>query len=134
MRETCGMRGEAVIDVAAIVEAAAVAKPMFRNDRPGVVHEVGRLAPSALIEIAGCAVIVARVRNMAAMRGAADRARLVAGSHEVGDQRLEPARKVACHRDRPGCAGHCYHSPTAAMRGRMGHALMANVSVGLPLV
>ncbi len=104
MRVPHAMRGLSVIDVAAIVEAAAVAEAMSRNDCLGVVHEVGGLAPAALIEIAGCAVVVARVRDVAAMREAADIARLIASSHEVGDQRLEPACKVACHRDRAGCA------------------------------
>ena len=135
MRIMYGVRGLSVIDVTAIVEAAAVAEPMLRNDRAGVVHEVGRLAPAALIEIAGRSVVVARVRDVAAMRGAADRARFVAGGHEVGDQRPEPVRKVGCHHDRSGCSGHRYQSAaTPARLGRMGYAsLVMDVSVDLPV-
>lgn len=88
-----GVRGPSVIDVAAIAEAAAVAEPMFRDDCVGVVHEAGGFAPAALIEITGCTVVVARVRNVAAMRRAADVARRVAIGDEVGDQRPEPVRE-----------------------------------------
>jgi hypothetical protein len=133
MRITRGVRGLSIIDVAAIVEAAAVAEPMSRDDFAGVVHEVGGFAPPALIEVAGGAVVVAGVRNMAAMRGAADRTRFVASGDEVGDQRLEPARKVARNPDWSGCGGNCYRSPTTAVMGCMGHTAMVNVSVGLPM-
>ncbi len=118
-----------VIDVAAIAEAAAVAEPMRRNDCVGMVHEARRLAPSALIEIAGSALVVARVGDMAAMRGAADRARPVAMGDEIGDQRPEPVRQVACHHDRSGRGGDRHHSAAPARQGRMGFASIMNVSV-----
>ena len=122
-----------VIDMAAIAEAAAVAEPMSRDDFVSMVHKAGRLAPAALIEITGCTVVVARVRNVATMRGAADVARRVAMGHEVGDQRPEPVRKVAGHHDRSGCGGHRYHSAAATARqGRMGYASMVNVG-GVPV-
>jgi len=128
-----GVRGLSVIDVAAIVEAAAVAEPMSRDDFVGVVHEAGRLAPPALIEIASRAVVVARVRSVAAMRGAAYGARPVATGHEVGDERLEPVRKVAGHRYRSGCGGNRHHSATAARHGRIGYAPMVNLRVDVPV-
>ncbi len=102
-----------VIDVAAIVEAAAVTEAVARNDCVGMVHETRRLAPSTLIEIASRAVIMPRVRNVAAARCASDAARRVAMGHEVGDQRLEPVCKVARHPDRSGRSGHRHHAASA---------------------
>jgi len=128
-----GVRGLSVIDVAAIAEAAAVTESVFRDDGVGVVHEAGGFAPAALIEIAGCAVVVAGVRNVAAMRGAADMARLVSAGDEVGDQRPEPVRKVAGHRYRSGCGGHCDNAAaTSARQGRVCYASMVNLG-GVPV-
>ena len=107
---------------------------MFRDDCVGVVHEVGGFAPAALIEIASCAVAVARVRNVAAMRGAADVSRLVAIGDEVGDQRPEPVRKVACHCYGSGRRGHCDNAAAASARqGRMCHASMMNLRMNVPV-
>ena len=128
-----GIPGPSVIDVAAIAEAAAVAVPMPRDDCVGIVHEAGRLAPAALVEIAGRAVVVARVWDMAAMCGAADRVGLVASGHEVGDERLEPACKVAGHRYRPGRGGHPHQSAAFVRPGCVCCALMVNVRVGVGL-
>ena len=128
-----GVCGLSVVDVATIAEAAAVAETMFRDDCAGVVHEVGGFAPAALIEITGRAVVVARVRNVAAIRGAADVARRVAMGDEVGDQRPEPLCKVACHHYRSGCGGHRNHSAASARQGRMGYASMVNLRVDVPV-
>jgi hypothetical protein len=40
---------------------------------------------------------------------------------------------MACHSDRSGCGGHRHHSPTPAVRGRMGYASMVNLRVDVPV-
>jgi hypothetical protein len=67
------------------------------------------------------------------MRGAADVARFVAMGHEVGDQRPEPVRKVACHRDRSGHGRHRHQSAASAWQGCMCHTSMVNLRVDVPV-
>jgi hypothetical protein len=102
--------GQAVIDMAAIAEAAPVTEAMARDDRAGVVHKRGGQAPTALIEIACSAGIMPRVRDMAAMRQASDAPRLIAMGHEIGDQRLKARREMACHGDRPCSSLNCHYA------------------------
>ena len=76
---------KAVIHVPAIVKTAAIAEAMFGDDGARPVHEGGGKPPSALIEVACGARVMARVGHVAAMREAAYTPRLVACRHEVGD-------------------------------------------------
>ncbi len=101
---------KAVVHVAAIVKATAIAEPMLSDDGPRAVHEGGGKPPSALIEVACGAGVMARVGHVAAMREAAYALRLVAGRDEVGDQRLKTAGKMAGDRDPPRRGRHCHHT------------------------
>jgi len=96
-----------VIDVTAIVETAAIVQPVAGDNGVGVVHEGNGLAPAMLIEIAGGACIVPRVRHVAAMRETADMPRPIAMSGKVGDQRLKAASKAAGNGDLPRRSRHC---------------------------
>ena len=93
--------GQAIVDMAAIVEAAPVAEAVARDDGTGMVHERSCQAPAALIEIARRTGIMPGVRDMTAMRQAADMPRFIAMSDEVRDQRLEALREMACNGNRP---------------------------------
>ncbi len=101
--------------MAAIVEAAAVAEAVARDDGAGAVHERVRLAPAALVEIAGSSGIVPGVGHMPAAGVAADVPGLVTVGHEVGDQRLKARSQVACHRYPPG--GCLHRNQAASMHG-----------------
>lgn len=98
---------QTVIDMAAIVEIAAVAEPVFMDDGTGAIHERRGLAPSRLIEVAGRAIMMAGVRDVAATGEAADSLRLITMRGEISDQRLETASEVRRYSDRSGCGLHC---------------------------
>ena len=85
---------KAVVHMPAIVKAAAVAEPMLGDDGARPVHEGRGKPPSALIEVACGARVMARVGHVAAMREAADAPWLVAGRDEVRDQRLKAVGEV----------------------------------------
>ncbi len=105
------MQRQAVVDMAAVVEAAAIAEAMLDNDGvSAMVHEVCGQTPAALIEVACGAVVMPRIGHMAPVRQAADVAGLVAGRHEVGDHRLEAVGEMAGDRDLPRGGVHSYHS------------------------
>ena len=95
-------RGQAIVDMAAIVEGASVAEAVARNNGAGVIHERMGQAPAALIEIACGTGVVPGVRNVTAMRQAADTPRLISMRGEVRDQRLKACREMACNSNRPG--------------------------------
>ena len=76
---------QAIVHMAAIVEGAAVAEAVFADDLACAVHERDRQPPAALVEIAGGACIMTRVRHMAATGETTDRSGLVAGGNEIGD-------------------------------------------------
>ena len=103
-------RGLTIVDMAAIVEATPVAEPMARDDGAGVVHERSRQTPPALIEIARGAGIMPGVGDMTPMGQAADMPWLIARSYEVGDQRLEARREMACNRDRSSSGRDRHHA------------------------
>ncbi len=89
-----------VVDMAAIIETTPIAKAVFLDNGMRAVHEWHRLSPTALIEIAGRARIVARIRNVSAMREAAHMPGLIARCNEIRDHRLEALGQMACHGDR----------------------------------
>jgi hypothetical protein len=106
-------QGQAIVDMAAIVESASIAEPVARNDGAGMIHERMGQAPAALIEIACGPSIMPGVGDVTAMRQAADMPRLVAISDEIRDQSLEARGKMARNGDRPGCGCDGHH--TSAM-------------------
>lgn len=128
------MGWHAVVDMPAIVEAAAIAEPMFLDDGVGVIHEVHGAAPTRLVEIARRAVIVARIRHMPAACETADVARLIAGGDEIGDQRLEALGKVARDSDRPGERLHGHHAAAAAAIGAGFVAMLGLLGVVVVLI
>ena len=97
--------------MAAIAEAAAIAKPVLDNNSVGlVIHEGSGQPPAALIEIACGAGIMPGIGHVSAMRQAADIPGFIPGRDKVGDQRLEAAREMAGDRDWP-CGGlHADHA------------------------
>jgi len=108
---------KAVIHVPAIVKAAAIAEAMLSDDGARPVHEGGGKPPSALIEVACGASVMARVGNVAAMRETAYMPRLVACRNEVGDQPLKAGGKMACNRDRPSRCRNRHHAAPPAHSG-----------------
>ncbi|MGO9173358.1 MAG: hypothetical protein ACLP7P_15540 [Rhodomicrobium sp.] len=122
---------QAVIDVAAIVEAAAVAKAVAGDYGVGTIHEWNGQAPAALVEIACGAGIVPRVWHVAAMGQASDAPRFVAGRDEVRDQRLEAPREMAGDRDRPGGCRYRDHAARVLRCGAF-TVLMAHLPVLAP--
>ena len=108
---------KAVVHMPAIVKAAAVAEPMLGDDGARPVHEGGGKPPSALIEVACGARVMARVGHVAATREAAYAPWLVAGRDEVGDQRLKAAGKMAGDRDRSRRGWNCHHAAPMAHLG-----------------
>ena len=62
---------KAIVHVAAVVKTTPVAEPMLSDDGARVVHEGCGKPPSALIEVACGAGVMARVGHVAAMREAA---------------------------------------------------------------
>jgi len=128
------MHRQAVIDVAAIVEAAAVAKPVAGNDGVGTIHEWNGQAPAALVEIACGASIVPRVWHVAAMGQASDAPRFVAGRDEVRDQRLEAPREVAGDRDRPGGCRYRDHAASVLRRGVFSLSVRRQLMLAPPMM
>ena len=79
------MERKAVVHVPAIVEAASVAQPMFRDHGACTVHECRGEAPATLVEVACGARVMAGVGHVTAMCEAAYAPRSVAGRDEIGD-------------------------------------------------
>jgi hypothetical protein len=120
-----------VVDVTAIAKAAAVTQPVACDDGVGGVHEGDGLAPAALVEVASGAGIVPRVGHVTAMGQATDAPRLIAMRDEVGDQRLEAARKVAGNGNLSGRGGHGDHA-VHVPRGGVATASMPGLLVRAP--
>jgi hypothetical protein len=120
---------EAVVHVPAIVKAAAVAEPMLGDDGARPVHEGRGKPPSALIEVACGASVMARVGHVAAMREAADAPWLVAGRDEVGDQRLKAGGEMTGDGDRSRRGWNRHHAAPVA---HLGAVMMPRPRMHLP--
>ena len=92
---------DAVVDMPAVSEIAAVAEAVFMDDGAGMVHKFRGLAPPRLVEVAGASVIMTGVSDMATARITANVARLIAMCCKIGDQRLEALAQRLRDSNRP---------------------------------
>jgi hypothetical protein len=122
---------QAVVDMAAIIEAAPVAESVARDDGARPIHEGVGQAPAALVKIACGARIMPGVRDVAAMRQAADMPRLVPLSDEVRDQRLEARREMFRNGNGPGGSGDG-HDAAAMPPGRRAGVPAATLHASYP--